>query len=171
MAFVQSKLRRIDPAPIPKEARFRCSCHGLVPLEDLLRHSSGSIEGWNRREQIVGAQILALDHAATAHHVAVLGIPGRVEAAAYPGCFFDNRNCVPLNISVANKESGGSKRSDAAAYKICSRTVILRPFHGNCLTLSFCLAFAASAQTSSTCPGYWRTVRLSNCCAEETVFN
>jgi hypothetical protein len=82
MTLAQTEPGRIDPVSIPKKTGLGRGLHGFVPIKDFPRYRPGTIKGGNRRKEVVGAQIFALDHTASPHHVAVIGISGRIQTAA-----------------------------------------------------------------------------------------
>src|ERR1700726_1291057 len=55
---------------------------GFIPIEDLFGDGPGLTERGDRREEVIGAQVLALEHAAAAEDVPFGRRAGPIEAAS-----------------------------------------------------------------------------------------
>ena len=82
LLFTQTKPGSIDPVSVTEETGIGRGFHGLIPGEDLLRNRRVLIERRNRGKEIVGAEVLAFQHPAAAHDVAIFSRSGSVQAAA-----------------------------------------------------------------------------------------
>jgi hypothetical protein len=78
----------------------------------------------NRREEIVRAEVLALDHSSAAENITILGRSGAIEAAAQAVQLLQNDNIPAWNFSIPDEEGGCRQRRDASSDQIDFRIVL-----------------------------------------------
>ncbi len=106
------------------QAALRRGLHELVPVEDLLGDGLGAVQSGNRREEIVRADVLALDHPSAAEDITILGGSGAIEAATQPVQLLQNDNIPAWNFSIPDEEGGCRQRCDPSSDQIDFRIVL-----------------------------------------------
>jgi hypothetical protein len=120
MSLTEAVFGSVQSMFAAEEARLGRGFHGLVPGKNLLRDRLAPIEGWERREQIEGAEILALEHPPPAEDVAIARRAGAVEAAAKPIEFLQDGDVVTEDVAVPDQEGRRRQRGDSAPDEINS---------------------------------------------------
>ena len=116
------RVRPYSGASIRRPSRtrrhLRRGLHDLVPVEDLLGDGLGAVQSRNRREEIVRAEVLALDHSSAAEDITILGRAGAVEAAAQPVELLQNHDIPAWSVGIPDEERGCRQRCDASSDQI-----------------------------------------------------
>src|SRR6202790_2248486 len=109
MFFAESECGSTLPSSVAHQPGLGRHLRGFVPVEDFFCDRPGLIERGDRREEVIGAQILALEHATAAEDVPFVRRAGPIEAASEPVELFQDGDVVAQNIRIADKEYGGGE--------------------------------------------------------------
>ncbi len=99
---------------------MRIGFQRLVAGEDFLRDGSGAVECRDRREQVIGADVMRLKHTAAAGDIAGLRRTGPFQAAARLRLISEDGDVPARDFTVPDQKDRRRERSNPSADKVKS---------------------------------------------------